>query len=294
MAHPQRRPEISVVDPVWHRLRDDAERIVAADPSMSSFIYSTILNQDTLEAAVAHRVAERLRHPDVSGDLIRQAYRQMLDGDPSWPETLRADIVAVFDRDPACERFIEPVLYFKGFHAIQAHRLAHWAWHNGRRDFALYLQSRSSQIFQTDINPQAVIGRGLFMDHATGVVIGATARIGDDCSILHGVTLGGTGKDTEDRHPKIGSGVLLGAGATVLGNIAVGDCAKVAAGSLVVKPVLPQTTVAGVPAKVVGTAPCREPSRTMDQLLRGEEPTGTIDPPLDPPLHSARDLEDGG
>ena len=279
-AAPQQK--LSVVDPVWHRLRDEAEAIVAADPSMSSFIYSTILNQDSLEMAIAHRVAERLRHPDVSGDLIRQAFRQMNESDPDHAGRLRADIIAVFDRDPACERFIEPVLYFKGFHAIQAHRLAHWAWHVGRRDFALYMQSRSSQIFQTDINPQAVIGRGLFMDHATGVVIGATARIGDDCSILHGVTLGGTGKQTEDRHPKIGCGVLIGAGATVLGNIAVGNCSKVAAGSLVLKPVEPLTTVAGVPAKVVGLADCREPSRTMDQLLRGEDPQPASHPPLDP------------
>ena len=275
-------PKIAVVDPIWHRLRDEAEAIVAADPSMSSFIYSTILNQDTLEAAVAHRVAERLRHPDVSGDLIRQAFRQMGDDDPDHAARLRADIVAVYDRDPACERFIEPVLYFKGFHAIQAHRLAHWAWKAGRRDFALYMQSRSSQIFQTDINPQAVIGRGLFMDHATGVVIGATARVGDDCSILHGVTLGGTGKQTEDRHPKIGDGVLIGAAATILGNIEVGNCAKVAAGSLVLKPVERLTTVAGVPAKVVGRADCREPSRTMDQLLRGEEPQPATRPPRDP------------
>ena len=262
---------LSLVDPVWHRLRSEAEAIVATDPSMSSFIYSTILNQDTLEDAVAHRVAERLRHPDVSGDLIRQAFRHMAEADPDHSARLRADIVAVYDRDPACERFVEPVLYFKGFHAIQAHRLAHWAWHAGRRDFALYMQSRSSQIFQTDINPQAVLGRGLFMDHATGVVIGATARLGDDCSILHGVTLGGTGKETGDRHPKIGCGVLIGANATILGNITVGSCSKVAAGSLLLKDVPSQTTVAGVPAKVVGIADCREPSRTMDQLYAEAE-----------------------
>ena len=144
-------------------------------------------------------------------------------------------------------------------------------WRRGRRDFALYLQSRASQIFQTDINPQAQIGRGLFMDHATGVVIGATAKVGDDCSILHGVTLGGTGKESGDRHPKIGNGVLLGAGATVLGNIAIGDCARVAAGSLVLKPVQARTTVAGVPAKVVGMADCMQPSRTMNQLYAEQD-----------------------
>ena len=257
---------VAAVDPVWHALRDEAETIVSGDPSLSSFIYSTILNQETLEAAVAHRVAERLRHPDVSGDLIRQAFRQMVEAEPDYAAVLRADIVAVYDRDPACERFVEPLLYFKGFHAIQAHRLAHWALREGRRDFALYLQSRASQIFQTDINPAARLGRGLFMDHATGVVMGETAVVGDDCSILHGVTLGGTGKETGDRHPKVGCGVLIGAGATILGNITVGDCAKVAAGSLVLKPVADRTTVAGVPAKTVGMADCVRPSNTMNQL----------------------------
>jgi len=161
----------------------------------------------------------------------------------------------------------EPILYFKGFHAIQIHRLAHWNWNRGNKDFALYLQSRSSQVFQTDIAPAAIIGRGIFIDHATGVVIGATATIGDDVSILHGVTLGGTGKEGGDRHPKIGSGVLLGAGAIVLGNIKVGDCSRIAAGSLLLKEVPPNVTVAGIPGRVVGVAGCSEPSRTMDQIL---------------------------
>ena len=260
------RPQpLASVDPVWSAVRAEAERIVADDPSLSSFVYSTILNQDTLEDAVAHRVSERLAHADLSGDLIRQAFEEMT-SDGGYAATVRADIVAVYDRDPACERFIEPVLYFKGFHAIQAHRLAHWAWKGGRRDFALYIQSRASQVFQTDINPQAEIGRGLFVDHATGLVVGATARVGDDCSILHGVTLGGTGKESGDRHPKVGNGVLIGAGAIILGNIEVGDCARVAAGAMVLKAVPCRSTVAGVPAKVVGQADCMTPSRTMDHL----------------------------
>jgi serine O-acetyltransferase len=173
----------------------------------------------------------------------------------------------VYDRDPATSRFIDPLLYFKGFHAIQAHRLAHWLHNNGRKDFAFYLQSRSSSVFQTDINPAAKIGRGIFLDHATGFVVGETALIEDDVSILHGVTLGGTGKENEDRHPKIRHGVLIGAGAKILGNIEIGHCARIAAGSVVVKPVPHNVTVAGVPAKVVGEAGCAEPSRTMDQML---------------------------
>jgi serine O-acetyltransferase len=255
------------MDPVWRAVREEAEQVVADDPVMSTFIYSTILNHTRLEDAVIARIADRLHSREISGEIIRQVFEQMVEDWPEWSKILRIDIAAVYDRDPACERFIEPILYFKGFHAIQTHRLAHWSWNRGNRDFALYLQSRSSQVFQTDINPQATMGRGIFIDHATGLVVGATASIGDDVSILHGVTLGGTGKEGGDRHPKIGSGVLLGAGATVLGNIEVGCCSRVAAGSLVLKPVPEHATVAGVPAKVVGQAGCAEPSRSMNQIL---------------------------
>ena len=258
---------LKAVDPVWQAVCKEAEAMVQKEPLLGTFIYSTILNQPNLEAAVIHRVSERLHNRDVHADIIRRSFEEMLAADPSWAQVLRSDIAAVYDRDPACERLIEPILYFKGFHAIQTHRLAYWNFHNGHKDFALYLQSRSSQTFQTDINPQARIGRGLFMDHATGVVIGATAVIGDDVSILHGVTLGGTGKEGADRHPKISDGVLIGAGAAVLGNIRVGKCSRIAAGSMVIKPVEANVTVAGVPARVVGVAGCSEPSRTMDQIL---------------------------
>jgi serine O-acetyltransferase len=232
-------------------------------------MFENILHHDTLEAAVIHRVSERLGNADVSGDLIRQAYGDALEEQPVLGEIFRADIVAVVDRDPATLRFLEPVLYYKGFHAIQTHRLAHWLLGKGRRDFALYLQSRSSAVFQCDINPAAKIGRGIFLDHATGLVVGETAEIDDDVSILHDVTLGGTGKEHEDRHPKIRHGVMIGAGAKILGNIEVGHCARIAAGSVVIKPVPHNTTVAGVPAKVVGEAGCPEPSRVMDQMLYG-------------------------
>jgi len=161
------------------------------------------------------------------------------------------------------------VLYYKGFHAIQTHRLAHWLWNRGRKDFAYYLQSRSSAVFQCDIHPAAKVGRGIFLDHATGLVVGETATIGDNVSMLHGVTLGGTGKDHGDRHPKIGDGVLIGASASIIGNIAVGRCARIAAGSVVLKEVPNNVTVAGVPAKIVGDSPCQEPSRTMDHMFPG-------------------------
>jgi serine O-acetyltransferase len=269
MAQQQSRPTgaIRKIDPAWRRIREEADDIVRREPEIGTFIYSSILHHDTLEAAVVHRISERLDHPDMSAELIRQAYADALEDQPQLGEAFRADIIAVFDRDPACDRFIEPVLYFKGFHAIQTHRLAHWLWTKGRRDFAYYLQSRSSAVFQCDINPAARIGRGIFLDHATGLVIGETAVVEDDVSMLQDVTLGGTGKEDGDRHPKIRYGVLIGAGAKILGNIEVGRCARVAAGSVVLKSVPNNVTVAGVPAKIMGEAPCAEPSRTMDQML---------------------------
>jgi serine O-acetyltransferase len=259
--------KLATLDPIWDRIRAEAEEIVQREPELASFIYSTVLNHTRLEDSVVHRVAERLDHSALSGDLIRQTFDEALRDEPDIGNMFRADLVAVFDRDPATTRFIDPLLYFKGFHAIQSHRLAHWLLGKGRKDFAWYLQSRASAVFQTDINPAAKIGRGIFLDHATGFVVGETAVIEDDVSILHGVTLGGTGKENEDRHPKIRRGVLIGAGAKILGNIEVGHCARIAAGSVVVKPVPHNVTVAGVPAKIVGEAGCAEPSRTMNQML---------------------------
>jgi serine O-acetyltransferase len=255
------------VDPVWAQIRREAEEVARREPELATFIYSTILHHDTLEAAVVHRVSERLDSPEVSAELIRQAYADALENDPSIGAAFRADIVATVDRDPAANRLLEPVLYFKGFQAIQTHRLAHWLWGKGRKDFAYYLQSRSSAVFQCDINPNARIGRGIFVDHATGLVVGETAMIDDDVSMLHGVTLGGTGKEAGDRHPKIRRGVLIGAGAKILGNIEIGHCARIAAGSVVLKSVPHNTTVAGVPAKVIGEAGCPEPSRFMDHMF---------------------------
>jgi serine O-acetyltransferase len=271
MAQFQRKTSkvLDKVDPVWARVRSEAEDVARREPELATFIYENILHHDALEMAVIHRVSERLGNADISGDLIRQAYNDALDDESSLGEIFRADIVAIADRDPATTRYIEPVLYFKGFHAIQTHRLAHWLLRKGRKDFAFYLQSRSSAVFQCDINPAARIGRGIFLDHATGLVVGETAVIEDDVSILHDVTLGGTGKEHEDRHPKIRHGVMIGAGAKILGNIEIGQCARIAAGSVVIKPVPNNVTVAGVPAKVVGEAGCPEPSRAMDQMLYG-------------------------
>jgi serine O-acetyltransferase len=258
---------VKIMDPIWDSLQEEARIAAQQDPLLAAFLYSVIINQRSLEDSVIYRICERLDHPDLQANLLRQTFSEMLEDWPEWGSILRVDIQAVYDRDPACTRFLEAILYFKGFHAIQTHRLAHWLMNRGRRDFALYLQSRSSSVFQTDINPAARIGKGIFLDHATGLVVGETAVIGDNVSILHGVTLGGTGKEGSDRHPKIGNGVLIGAGAKILGNIHIGNCSRVAAGSVVLKEVPSKTTVAGVPARVVGEAGCSEPSRSMDQLL---------------------------
>jgi len=255
------------VDPIWSAVRQESEAAIAAEPALGGFIFATILSHDRLESAVCHRLAQRLNHSDVDAGLISQLFQDVLAGQPDIGSAMRADLAAVFDRDPACHRYIEPLLYFKGFHALVVQRFAHELWRAGRCDFAYYLQSQSSRIFAVDIHPAVRIGKGILIDHGTGIVIGETATVGDNVSILQNVTLGGNGKDKGDRHPKIGDNVLLSAGAKVLGNIRVGNCSRVAAGSVVLKEVPANTTVAGVPAKVVGPAGCPEPGLTMDQRL---------------------------
>jgi len=258
------------VDPIWQEVQKEAEEIVRAEPAMATFIFETVLNRSRLEDAIIDRIAQRLGNDVVSAEAIRCAFEEAFEDDNTLGAVMRSDIAAVYDRDPACRRYIEPILYFKGFHAIQTHRLAHYLLGSGRRDFAYYLQSRSSEVFQTDINPAVPMGRGIFLDHATGLVVGETAVIEDNVSILQEVTLGGTGKESGDRHPKVRRGVLIGAGAKILGNIEIGMCSRIAAGSVVLHPVPAKSTVAGVPARVVGKAPCAEPARAMDHIVDGE------------------------
>lgn len=263
----QKSAQIKSVDPVWEAVRAGARQILDNEPSLSKMALTTVLNHDTFEEALAQRLAARLDHEDVSADIIRQTFGEILRDVPAIGEAARVDLAATLERDPACHRAIEPLLYFKGYQAIQTHRFAHALLKAGRRDFALYLQSRSSQVFQVDINPAVVMGKGIMLDHGTGLVIGETAVVGDNVSMLQNVTLGGTGKSDQDRHPKIGNGVLIGAGAKVLGNIRVGDCSRIGAGSVVLKEVPPRTTVAGVPAKVIGEAGCAQPALVMDQMV---------------------------
>lgn len=263
----QQSSQIKSVDPVWEAVRASAQQIVDSEPALANMALSNILNHTRFEDALAHRLALRLGDEDVSADMIRQAFDETLRDEPQIGEAARTDLVATMERDPACDRAVEPLLYFKGYQAIQTHRFAHAMLKAGRRDFALYLQSRSSQVFQVDINPAVKMGKGIMLDHGTGLVIGETAVVGDNVSMLQNVTLGGTGKSDQDRHPKIGNGVLIGAGAKVLGNIRVGDCSRIGAGSVVLKEVPPRVTVAGVPAKVIGEAGCAQPALVMDQVV---------------------------
>lgn len=268
MAQTHLKP--SKLDPVWDRILREAEEAIVAEPLLGGVIHGCVLHHKSLEAALAYRMSHKLASSEMSEQILREIADQAYRSDPSLGAAARADIVAVTDRDPACHRFIQPLLYFKGFQAVQAYRLGHWLWQQGRRDFAYFIQMRTSELFGVDIHPNARIGQGIMIDHAHSIVIGETAVVGDNVSMLHSVTLGGTGKEEEDRHPKIGDGVLIGAGAKVLGNIRVGHCSRIAAGSVVLHEVPDCTTVAGVPAKVVGEAGCAQPSISMDQLL----PTG--------------------
>jgi serine O-acetyltransferase len=266
-------PQIKSYDPIWSQVRREAEEISASEPALGGFIYATVLDHARLEDSVCHRLARRLQHSALDSGLLHKTLHEVLAADPSLGDAFRADLMAVAKRDPACRRMIEPLLYYKGFHALETYRIGHWLWKAGRKDFALYLQSLVSRFLQVDIHPAAEIGRGVMFDHATGIVIGETAVIGDDCSMLHGVTLGGSGNERDDRHPKIGRGVMIGAGAKILGNIKVGDCVRVAAGSVVLNDVPPRRTVAGVPAREIGFAGCEEPALAMDQMLIGDDET---------------------
>ncbi|SNR60754.1 serine O-acetyltransferase [Puniceibacterium sediminis] len=264
------RAKIAALDPVWARIMHEAEDAVAAEPLLGGLVHYSVLHHPTIERALAYRTSLKLASGEMSEQILREICDEAYQSDPELAMAARADIVAVYERDPACHRFLQPLLFFKGFQALQSYRVANWLWREGRRDLAYLFQMRCSEVFGVDIHPAARLGRGIMIDHAHSIVIGETAVVGDNVSMLHSVTLGGTGKEEEDRHPKIGNGVLIGAGAKVLGNIKVGNCSRIAAGSVVLEEVPPCKTVAGVPARIVGEAGCAQPSVSMDQILHSE------------------------
>lgn len=259
------------VDFIWQSIREEIIEEAQREPVLASFYHATILNHDSLAGALSFHLAAKLDSQTLPALLLREVFEEALAADASIMAAVRADIQAYKERDPACDQFSMPLLFFKGFHAIQSYRVAHWLWAQKRYTFALYLQNKIAEVFAVDIHPAARVGCGIMIDHATGVVVGETTVIENNVSMLHAVTLGGTGSEAGDRHPKIRRGVLISAGAKILGNIEVGEGAKVGAGSVVMTSVPPHTTVAGVPAKVVGRAEEAEPSRDMNHALPSDE-----------------------
>ncbi|MDI7773980.1 serine O-acetyltransferase [Asticcacaulis sp. EMRT-3] len=253
--------------PIWLCLRQEAQDASAKEPALASMLHSTILSHGDLASALSYHIARKLGDDSMSSITLRELAQACFASDALLVDYAEADLQAVYERDPAAKGYMQAFMYFKGFLSLQIYRVSHCLWTQGRTTMAHYLQSRVSELFQIDINPAARIGKGVFLDHGTGIVIGETAVVGDDCSILQGVTLGGTGAERGDRHPKIGKGVLLGAGANVLGNIQIGDYAKIASGSVVLRPVPAHCTAAGVPAKIVNCKTCEDPARQMDHTM---------------------------
>lgn len=251
-------------DRIWQKIREETRIALADEPILASFMHATILHHEELECALSYHLANQLDSPSASSMMLREVFLEAFSSDEDIRHAIREDLDAVLERDSACHEYYLPFLYFKGFQALQTHRVAHWLWRQGRHSLALFLQSCMSQKLGVDIHPAAQFGKGILLDHATGLVVGETAVVGNKVSILQSVTLGGTGKTDGDRHPKIGDGVLISAGAKILGNITVGEGAKVGSGSVVLKDVPPHTTVAGVPARVVGVPTSDNPALDMD------------------------------
>ncbi|AQX17141.1 serine O-acetyltransferase [Tessaracoccus lapidicaptus] len=265
-------------DQIWDAIKQECADAAANEPLLAGFLHTVVLSQPGLEDALSLILAAKLDNSTLPALSLRDIIHDVILEDESIQRAIRADLQAVVSRDPACPGYANPLLYFKGFQSIQAYRAAHYYWQHDRKPLALYLQSRISEVFAVDIHPGARIGKGIMFDHATSVVIGETAVVEDDFSMLHEVTLGGSGKEGGDRHPKIGRGVMIGAGAKVLGNIRVGEGAKIGAGSVVLHEVPPHTTVAGVPAKVVNVPASALPAFDMDQSIDDddEEPAGSV------------------
>jgi serine O-acetyltransferase len=254
-------------DGIWRRLRKEVAQQALAEPILASYLHATILNHRCLEDALSFHLAGKLAEPSLAAMTIREVISEAFEMSKNIHKAIRADLEAIFIRDPASHGVSEPFLHYKGFHALESYRTANWLWERGRRSLACYLQNRISERFGVDVHPAAKIGKGILIDHATSVVIGETAVVEDDVSMLHEVTLGGTGRETGDRHPKVRRGVLIGAGAKILGNVVIGEGAKVGAGSVVLNDVPAHSIVAGVPAKVVGRPVTKNPALEMDHRI---------------------------
>ena len=265
LAKEHKVEELRAAGSLWKAIRYEVHLRAEFEPIMSTFFHATVLNHDTIEGALSFLLASKLDSPVVSSMAIREIIEDAYQNERSLIHAAEIDIKAIRDRDPACNSFSSPLLFFKGFHALQSHRVAHWLWSQERHSLAFYFQNQISAIFGVDIHPAAALGCGIMLDHATGLVVGETAVVEEDVSILHGVTLGGTGKASGDRHPKVRRGVLIGANASIIGNVEIGRGAKIGAGSVVMETVPPHVTVAGVPAVIVGKPGGETPAFDVDQ-----------------------------
>lgn len=254
-------------DDLWQKLREEAQQHAKSEPILASFLHASILNHGSLSCALSYTLASKLDSNTANALTLREVIEAAHKAAPKMVSSAHCDIIAFFERDSACKDYSTPLLFYKGYQALQAHRVSHWLWNAGRLDMALFFQSRISEVFGIDIHPAATLGAGIMLDHGTGIVIGETAQVGNNVSIMQSVTLGGTGKESGDRHPKIADSVLIGAGSKVLGNILVGEGAQIAPGSVVLKPVEPHTLVSGVPAKVTGKPACDKPADSMDHSI---------------------------
>lgn len=260
---------------LWQTICQEVAQAAQSEPMLASFLHLTVLRHDSFARVLAFHLSSKLSSSTMDARALYETFMRVLESSPSIVEAAVADVAACYDRDPACDQYCLPLLYFKGYHAIQSHRINHWLWNNNRQTLAYFLQNRASEVFGVDIHPAAVFGHGIMFDHGTGIVIGETAVLGNDISLLHGVTLGGSGKQSGDRHPKVGDGVMIGANASILGNIRIGNCAKIGAGSVVIRDVAAQTTVVGVPAKTVG-ASHNVPAEDMEQSFNTDDYTFMI------------------
>lgn len=251
----------------WERMLDEARACAEHEPALSKFYYDNVLAHDSLCVALAHYLSEKLHSKVISKLTLNEVFLDCNITAGAIYDAVWADLNAYVDRDPACTNFITPFLYYKGFLALQVYRYANKLWRQNRKPLARLLQHRVSQLFDVDIHPAANIGKGIMLDHATGIVIGETAVVGDNVSLLHGVTLGGVGTDGNKRHPTVGSGVMMSCGAKVLGDITIGDNVKIGGGSLVLDSVPSNSTVVGVPGRVVGRSVTDVPAISMDQNI---------------------------
>lgn len=258
---------MSIIDRIFDRLFKEATESISQEPELRGFFQKAILDHSNLSSLLSFNLARQLSDASVSAAQIEEIISEAFAAESKILDSAILDLKATLERDAACDSYLTPILYFKGFQALQLYRVAHWLWHRGRKSLALFFQNKISQTFAVDIHPGARLGAGIMLDHATGLVIGETAVVGDNVSILHSVTLGGSGAEVGDRHPKIGDGVLISAGAKILGNIHIGDGVKVGAGSLVLESIPSHVTVAGVPAKIVGAPNEQSPALEMDQLI---------------------------